>query len=194
MTTRSAIARRAAVLAALLGVLAGASPASAAPLEKGRFEESGTEVLEDLCGDLDVVHNWHVTGNFLGRVKGSDGLAYYRDRNQGTNEFINPLTGKSYSNVFVSNNRDRQVVDNGDGTLTIHVQGSGTEHWYDGNGKLVLMNPGNFRFEILVDNAGTPSDPFDDEFIEFVDVDRESTGRNDLDGRDFCEDLLQFAV
>ena len=51
-----------------------------------------------------------------------------------------------------------------------------------------------FRFEILVDNAGTPSDPFDDEFIEFVDVDRESTGRNDLDGRDFCEDLLQFAV
>ncbi len=34
----------------------------------------------------------------------------------------------------------------------------------------------------LVDNGGTPSDPSDDEFLKFLGVVKESTGRTD----DFC--------
>ena len=128
MTTRSIIAKRVAVLATSLGVLAGASPASAAPLDKGRFEESGTEVVENLCGDLDVVHNWHVTGNYLGRVKGSSGLAV--------------LPRPHHGNERVHQPRDRQVVQQcvrapaattsrrrttGMAHRPVHVQGSGTE-------------------------------------------------------------------
>jgi hypothetical protein len=35
----------------------------------------------------------------------------------------------------------------------------------------------------LVDNGGTPTDPTDDDEIEFLGVDKESTGRTD----NFCD-------
>jgi hypothetical protein len=53
---------------------------------------------------------------------------------------------------------------------------------YGPNGKALARNPGQVRFEILIDNAGTPSDPSDDEFVEFLGLVKESTGRTD----DFC--------
>jgi hypothetical protein len=43
-------------------------------------------------------------------------------------------------------------------------------------------NPGQVRFEVVVDHGGTPSDPADDTEISF-EVVKESTGRTD----DFCE-------
>jgi hypothetical protein len=45
----------------------------------------------------------------------------------------------------------------------------------------------------MVDHGGTPEDPFDDVEIEGTfEIVRESTGRNDTQGRDFCEDLVTF--
>ena len=59
----------------------------------------------------------------------------------------------------------------------------------------MLNDSGLFRGTILVDHNGTPDDPFDDEEIEnsFVLV-KASTGRNDTQGRDFCEDLVLFTT
>lgn len=54
---------------------------------------------------------------------------------------------------------------------------------YGEDGKVIGRNPGQTRVEILVDHGGTPTDPRDDEFLEFLGVVKESTGRND----DFCE-------
>jgi hypothetical protein len=48
--------------------------------------------------------------------------------------------------------------------------------------KAIGRNPGQVRFEILVDHGGTPTDPSDDVELDFRLV-RESTGRSD----DFCE-------
>jgi len=44
----------------------------------------------------------------------------------------------------------------------------------------------------VIDHAGTQSDPSDDEILEFLGVVKPSTGVNDLDGRDFCEDIETF--
>ena len=42
------------------------------------------------------------------------------------------------------------------------------------------------RIEVLIDNGGTIADPSDDEFIEFLGLVKESTGRTD----DFCAAVL----
>ena len=53
---------------------------------------------------------------------------------------------------------------------------------YGEGGKAIARNPGQVRFEILIDHAGTPTDPTDDEFLAFLGEVKESTGRTD----DFC--------
>ena len=78
--------------------------------------------------------------------------------------------------------KDLKVTDNGDGTLTILVLGTGNFVVYDHDGKAIARNPGQVRFEILIDDGGTPQDPSDDEFLEFLGDVKGSTGRND----DFC--------
>ena len=48
---------------------------------------------------------------------------------------------------------------------------------------MIARNSGQVRFELLIDNGGTPTNPDDDEELEFLGVVKESTGLND----DFCE-------
>src|SRR5829696_8781569 len=181
-----------AALAGCVIALAAAVPVAAGQFEKGHFHDVGEEVQEDFCDveDFDVIHSWDISGSFNGVTH--QGLVRFRESGRGTNVFTNPETGRSYTQVFNVATRDKAVTDNADGTLTILVQGSGSEKWYDGDGQMVLMNPGMSRWEILVDNAGTPSDPTDDEFIEFVQDIKPSTGRNDSEGRVFCEDFFLF--
>ncbi len=78
--------------------------------------------------------------------------------------------------------KDLRVTDNGDGTLTILILSTGNAVIYNSNGKAIGRNPGQVRFELLVDHGGTPSDPSDDTEISFEQV-KGSTGRTD----DFCE-------
>ena len=75
-----------------------------------------------------------------------------------------------------------RVTDNGDGTLTILVLSTGNVVLYGEDGKAIARNPGQIRFEILIDHGGTPTDPSDDEFLAFLGVVKGSTGRSD----DFC--------
>ena len=76
-----------------------------------------------------------------------------------------------------------RVTENGDGTLTILVLATGNAVLYGPDGKAIARNPGQTRFEILLDDGGTPNDPSDDEFLGRLGVAKESTGRSD----DFCE-------
>ena len=78
--------------------------------------------------------------------------------------------------------KDLRVTDNGDGTLTILILSTGNAVIYNSDGKAIGRNPGQVRFELLVDHGGTPSDPSDDTEISFEQV-KGSTGRTD----DFCE-------
>ena len=105
----------------------------------------------------------------------------------------NLATGKTFRGQFAGVEKDHSVIDNGDGTLTIEVLATGAEKWYADN-RLVLRAPGQVRFEILIDHAGTPTDHTDDEFIEFLGLTKGSTGTNDTEGRDFCEDVHLFTT
>ena len=76
-------------------------------------------------------------------------------------------------------------MDNGDGTRTVIVLSTGNATLYDGSGKAIGRNPGQVRFEFLVDHNGTPGDPSDDVGISEALI-KGSTGRTD----DFCEALV----
>ena len=74
-------------------------------------------------------------------------------------------------------------------TLTILALATGNSQWFDASGKLLFADPGQTRYELLIDHGGTPADPEDDTFLEDLGVVKGSTGRNDLEGHDFCDDL-----
>ena len=97
-------------------------------------------------------------------------------------------------NVFTANSRDHKIVDNGDGTITIFSQGSGSERWCDTNGQPRPQDTGNFRFAIDIDYNGTPGNPDDDKEVpDSFRIIRDSTGVNIVD-RDFCDDLRLFTT
>ena len=60
------------------------------------------------------------------------------------------------------------------------------------DGEILFRDPGQVRFELLIDHGGTPTDPTDDEELEFLGIVKGSTGRNDTEGRDFCADIHEF--
>lgn len=172
---------------ALAGVvsMALAGPAGAQPLERGTFHEEFTEVVEDFCdvSGLTVQLDSVVDGRFLLNRHGPDGLAYALELIQLADTWTNIDNGNTITVRERTVFKDQRVTDNGDGTLTILVLGTGNFTVYGQDGKAIARNPGQVRFEVLVDDGGTPDDPFDDEFIEFLGLVKGSTGRND----DFCE-------
>ncbi len=83
----------------------------------------------------------------------------------------------------------------GDDTITITITSffSGGSRYYDQDGNLVLKDPGQIRFAFEIDFNGTAGDPDDDaEVPDSFRIVRDSTGRNDTEGRDFCADLVTF--
>ena len=96
--------------------------------------------------------------------------------------FTNPANGKSVNDVSHFIDKDLRVTDNGDGTLTVLILTTGSLTLYDESGKAIARNPGQIRYEILVDHGGTPADPFDDVFLADLGLVKGSTGRSD----DFC--------
>ena len=169
-----------------------AAPASAAPLERGSFHDDTVEVTTDFCGDLRVRYQADVDVHYVFVAHGPDGLAHWTETVHGIETFTNLATGRTMTHVMNFVSRDLKVTDNGDGTLTIIVLSTGSAKWFDAAGELVHNEPGQIRFALLVDDNGTPSDPFDDGETEFVGVVKGSTGRNDTEGRDFCEDFRAF--
>jgi hypothetical protein len=113
---------------------------------------------------------------------GRDGLVYFLSHGKRTEVITNLANDRSVSSVAKVIEKDLRVTDNGDGTLTILVLATGNAVLYGENGKAIARNPGQIRFELVVDHGGTPNDPSDDEVLDFRIV-KESTGRSD----DFCE-------
>jgi hypothetical protein len=114
---------------------------------------------------------------------GPDGLAYFLQHGTVSEMFTSLANGKSVTSVSTVIEKDLRVTDNGDGTQTILILATGNAVLYGDDGKAIARNPGQIRFEILVDDGGTPTDPSDDEFLDFLGVVKGSTGRSD----DFCE-------
>lgn len=187
------VARFLTLLTAVALLVVTASPiAEAKPLERVHFHDATSEVVEDFCGDLVVRIDEETRGAFLFNPHGPDWLAYGSEKIHHVISFTNLANDQTFTQTDNFVQKDLKVTDNGDGTLTILVMGAGSSKVYGPDGKLLFNDPGQTRFEILVDNAGTPSDPSDDVFLADLGVVKGSTGRNDLAGRDFCDDIHEF--
>ncbi len=180
------------VVAVALGLVA--APASAKPIERVHFLESGSEIESDFCGDLTVRIDFEIRGSFLLNAHGPDGLAYGMETFHGRVSFTNVANGKTLTSVFNNVSKDLKVTDNADGTLTILVMATGSNKIYGPDGKLLFNDPGQIRLQILIDHGGTPTDPSDDEFIADLGLVKGSTGRNDLQGLDFCADVIHAFI
>jgi hypothetical protein len=177
---------------ALLAVALVASPAVAAPLENVRNHVSTSDIVEDFCDGLTVRIDEEIDESILVNRHGPDGLAYFAAKVQGTFAVTNLTNDQTLTQEYAVLDKDLKVTDNGDGTLTILVLATGGERWYGPDGRLLFRNPGQIRYELVADHGGTPDDPSDDEVIAESDLVKGSTGRNDTEGRDFCDDVHTF--
>jgi len=178
-------ARRVVVgVAALAGCLALVAPASAQPLDSGHFHDVLDDVLTDFCGvsGLTVALTGTVDGSYLDNAHGADGLVYSRESTRADYTLTDVASGAWVRVVSAGTSRDLHVTDNGDGTLTLTNFGAGNSVMFDSAGKAIARDPGQTRVQILIDDNGTPADPTDDEFLEFLGIVLGSTGRN----ADFC--------
>jgi hypothetical protein len=140
-------------------------------------------LIEGFC-ETDMVVQSHFVADVKVKAmpRGRDGLIYFANRLSITETFTNVDNGKFVVSTVNGIDKDLRVTDNGDGTLTILILSTGNAVVYNSDGEAIGRNPGQVRFEVVVDHGGTPSDPSDDTEISF-EVVKESTGRTD----DFCE-------
>ena len=169
---------------AIVGSMALAAGATAKPIEHTDFHGEFTETIPDFCdvSGLTVQLDHVDDGRFLFNPHGPDGLAYASATLKFTNVFTNLANRNTVTEVGNVVDKDLRVTDNGDGTLTILVMTTGNAAVYGPDGKAIARNPGQVRFELLIDHGGTPTDPSDDEELAFLGFVKESTGRTD----DFC--------
>jgi hypothetical protein len=170
-----------------------AALAAAQPIEQEHVHDSGSEIIEEFCGDLTVRHDFEVDVYFSGKPHGRDGLIYFADRVRATDSWTNLANDKTFTVTFAGQQKDQRVTDNGDGTLTILVLVAGRSFAYGPDGtRFLSLDAGTFRFQFVVDHGGTPTDPDDDEEIEGSFELVKEAGRADTAGRDFCEDIHEF--
>ena len=174
----------------VLVAVVSAVPASARVLEHDHFNDSGSEPFTE-CAGIDATVAWDEDVHLLVRTKRSGGLVYFGVNVHGTRVFTNNDTEKTYTNVYRVHDRDHLITDNGDGTLTITVRTSAMSKWYAGR-SFVLKTAGQFAFQFMVDDGGTPRDPSDDVEIPDTFVPLKEVGIDTTAGRDFCEDLALF--
>lgn len=162
-----------------------ATAASAEQVFRETIHEENSFVIDDFCGvpGLNVQLASVLDARLHEVAHGPDGLAYFLQQGTRTDVFTNLANDKSITGVSSVFSKDLRVRDNGDGTLTILGLSTGNAVAYGADGKAIFRNPGQIRFEVLIDHNGTPTDPFDDEFLADLGIVKGSTGRND----DFCE-------
>jgi hypothetical protein len=159
-----------------------ATAASGGQVLQETIHEEDTFVVDDFCDEpglnVEVAFVLDISVHVV--PHGPDGLAYFLQH--GTRSETLTANGKTLTSFARITEKDLRVTDNGDGTLTIIILATGNAVLYGEDGEAIARNPGQSRFELVVDDGGTPDDPFDDEEISFRIV-KESTGRSD----DFCE-------
>jgi hypothetical protein len=171
------------VLGATAAVMLTAT-ASAGQVVRETVHEEDTVVLSDFCDveGLAVELSFVMDLRIKAVPRGRDRLVYFLSHGKRTEVITNLANDRFVTSAAKVIEKDLRVTDNRDGTLTILILATGNAVVYGENGKAIGRNPGQTRFELIVDHGGTPNDPADDEELSFRVV-KDSTGRSD----DFCE-------
>jgi len=184
-------------LAATVAVVAAAVttvPANATVFDKQHFHDSFVSDPYD-CDGTPAVDSSEVDIHLTAVLRGSSPFPAFREHFSGTAVTTNLNTGGTFTNVFALNSQDHKITDNGDGTITITDDVSGSSRYYDQFGKFVLKDPGSLRFAFDLNYNGTPGNPDDDtEVPGSFRIIHGPTGNSDLSSRDFCADLRQFTT
>jgi hypothetical protein len=145
-----------------------------------RFHDEGSVEIEDFCGTegLTLSDDFVRDAKVRTRPHGPDRFPYYLAHFKETEVLTNLANRKTVTLVNVLTEKELKVTNNRDGTLTILLMGTGNTVLYGADGKAIARNPGQSRFELLIDHGGKPTDPSDDELISAERV-KGSTGRND---------------
>lgn len=177
--------RRACLALGAIAALAFAAAANAGQIFHETFHEERVEIETNFCdvSGLTVEFVSVADGRAHAVPHGRAQLPYFGAKIELTETVTNLANDKSLTSFATFIDKDLRVTDNGDGTLTILILTTGNAVLYGNDGKVIARNPGQQRIEIRVDHRGTPTDPSDDRFLEFLGVVKESTGRND----DYCE-------
>lgn len=188
-STRRRIAT-AGVVVPILAMVTTASPAAALPLEKGHYSDTNSFIWEDYCHidgrpQLTIRFDEQFDGNFLLKSRGPDGLVYGADHFRFTNVRTNLANGKTTTTEGVQKSHDQTVIDNGDGTLTLREAVGFAQRTYDSAGNIFDHAAGRAVFEFLIDDNGTPTNPYDDGEPDFVGVAKEFVGQPGIDN--WCE-------
>lgn len=185
------LARKALAVGGMVALLLGAmaAPASAKPLTHEHFHDDFTETFT-FCG-VTIRNTVVADGQELISARGKEGLVYFHNNVHLDQTFTNVATSKSLHHIANFVTKDLHVTDNGDGTLTVITLATGSFKVYGPDGEFLFSDPGQVRFRLLIDDGGTPTDPRDDEILS-EELIFGSTGRNDLEGHDFCEDFLTY--
>jgi hypothetical protein len=170
--------RRTRLRAAVAGVAAGALtlglvPAAGAQPYRETIRDEFEETIENFCGreGLTVDLDGLVEIRLMVNARKRDRLPYVMEHQRVTVVYTSDGgTVTEQQTVLV---KDLRVTDNGD-TFTVLAMGTGNATVFDEDGKAIARNPGQTRFELLLD------DEF--QFLENLGVVFGSTGRND----DFC--------
>jgi hypothetical protein len=144
------------------------------------YHDEGSFVRQNFCGSagLTVSVDFVVDGR-VHAVQRADGFEYVVDHIKETEVYT--ANGKTVTFVFRGiREKDLRKTDNGDGTLTFLKMLVGQDVLYGPDGKVIARNPGQSRFELLIDHGGTPSDPSDDELISEQVVKRTPSVNDDL--------------
>lgn len=176
------------VIIATAAIALAATASAGGQLFRESFDDSEIRVEEDFCGvdGLTVEFAIQRVGSVHAVPHGRDGLPYFGFNFKQTEVVTNLANDNFVTSSATIRDKDQRVTDNGDGTLTVLVLATGNSVLYGPDGKAIARNPGQIRYEILIDHGGTPSDPSDDEFLEFLGDVKGSTGRTD----DYCAAAL----
>lgn len=183
--------RRLLVVLTALALALVATPALADPPDVQLIEEQFTLVDPDFCGSgvaVEIAVDVRSRQGF--RLIGRDRVAHYHENIRLSETFTNVATGASLTHDFRALFRDLDVSVDQDGLATITVLGTGGDTWFGPDGKLVYNEPGQVRYQLVFDTNGTLDDPYDDIFVADLGTIFGSTGRNDLQGIDFCDAVL----
>ncbi len=183
--------RRSRLSAAVLGGLALSSAgiagsASATPIDSGSYHDEFSFVVKNTCevAGFTTRVDYVVDGRFRLNSRGADRLAYLNEHRVETFVFTNVATGEFVTIENRENGNDIHATDQ-DGILTYVVVHTGTSVMYNMDGKAIARDSGQSRLKLLIDDAGTPTDPTDDVFLDAIPL--KDTG---LPSIDYCAETV----
>jgi hypothetical protein len=160
---------------------------SATPISSGTVHDEQSFIVEDTCGVPGFTTRIDTVADLRFRLNshGVHRLPYLNEHRTQIVVFTNLATGELVTIKNRENGNDVRAIDK-DGILTYVVVHTGTSVMYDMDGKAIARDTGQTRLKELFDDAGTPTDPTDDVFLDSIPL--KETG---LPSIDYCAETVK---